>query len=196
MTTIPRKAGAVETGVVERSDVSDELCFEEVLESPHYERLRGRLVRIFARRGCRCPEDLADETIARVIHRMVDRQWHYRGDPVRYFFGVARNVYLEHLREPDSAPLDKDPRQPERFGVATESSRLDCLERCLSRLDPLDRVLVIEYYQREKAAKIDHRKQLASRLGIGLNALRIRVHRIRRQLGRCVTGCASSAELE
>jgi hypothetical protein len=46
--------------------------------------------------------------------------------------------------------------------------------------------LLIEYYKGEKGDRIRHRKLLARQLGIPPNALRIRVHRIREKLERCV----------
>ncbi len=52
-----------------------------------------------------------------------------------------------------------------------------------------NRELIIEYYQEEKRAKIDRRKNLAERLGVPLNALRIRAHRIRAKLEECVHEC-------
>ena len=41
----------------------------------------------------------------------------------------------------------------------------------------------------EVATKIDHRKQMADELGIGMNALRIRAHRIRTGLEECLKEC-------
>jgi DNA-directed RNA polymerase specialized sigma24 family protein len=49
--------------------------------------------------------------------------------------------------------------------------------------------LVLQYYQEEKGAKIEHRRAMAERLGIPLNALRIRAHRIRVALRDCVSDC-------
>lgn len=64
-----------------------------------------------------------------------------------------------------------------------------CLEHCLEQLLPENRDLVVRYYQQERQAKIDHRKMLASELGIAVNALRLRAHRIRLTLQRCVLDC-------
>ena len=66
-----------------------------------------------------------------------------------------------------------------------------CLEKCLTQLTDPNRELVLEYYQQEKRAKIDHRAELAKRLGIAANALRIRAHRIRQVLEKCVLQCAN-----
>jgi len=65
----------------------------------------------------------------------------------------------------------------------------ECLEHCLEHLPSTNRQLVLEYYRQERKAKIDHRKLLAAELGIAVNALRIRAHRIRRSLEQCVHSC-------
>ncbi len=51
----------------------------------------------------------------------------------------------------------------------------------------------MKYYHDEKRAKIDYRKQLADALGIPLNALRIRAHRVRISLEKCVKDCLAQA---
>jgi hypothetical protein len=60
--------------------------------------VRQGLIRFFMARGCLAPEDLADETMTRVISRLHSLKSHYEGDLVQYLYGVARLVYLEHVR--------------------------------------------------------------------------------------------------
>ena len=164
--------------------------FRNSLSSPNYERLRARLIRIFACRGCHSPEDLADETIARVALKLDELARDYEGDPARYFVAVARNVYLEYTREPKWTELERDPNVPSsRSDRNLENTSAECLEVCLSKLDREDRSVVTEYYRYEKSAQIEHRKMLAEAYGMGLNAFRIRVHRIRGRLARCVAKC-------
>jgi DNA-directed RNA polymerase specialized sigma24 family protein len=160
-----------------------------------YELIRLRLIKIFTCRGCREPEELADETINRVIARVVELAGGYKGDPALYFYGVSQKVHLEYLRKAHSQPIN--------LPLATESSQntqaidltsdiepeYECLERCLEQLPPNNRDLVLRYYQQERKAKIEHRKSLATELGIAVNALRIRAHRIRLVLQRCVRDC-------
>jgi DNA-directed RNA polymerase specialized sigma24 family protein len=59
----------------------------------------------------------------------------------------------------------------------------------MNQLTPESRELVLEYYPEEKQAKIDRRKELADRLGIAVNALRIRAHRVRASLQECLFAC-------
>lgn len=155
-----------------------------------YEAIRQRLIALFESRGCTVPEDLADETIDRVIRRLPAMIDSYTGDPVPYLLTVARHLYLEYLRK-QPVPLPENPPDPPRGSAespADEQSRA-CLERCLEGLSPKSRELVLAYYQQEKKAKIDFRKELARQMGIAVNALRLRMHRTREQLLACISEC-------
>ena len=136
-------------------------------------------------------EDLAEETISRVARRIAD------GENVinlqAYFFSVARLVFMESLRERERTPipLDEVHELPAEQLCEDEhkENRLRCLDRCLDEISVESRSLILKYYHDERRAKIDHRKQLAELLGIPLNALRIRAHRIRLALEKCVREC-------
>ena len=149
-----------------------------------YEDIRRKLIKIFASRGCQVGEDLADETINRVIRRTDELGDTYTGDPLFYFYGVARNVHLEHVRKPlASLPL------PSGDSLEQKERQDRCLELCMKALAPENRNLVLEYYNKDNPAKIVHRKKLAAQLGISATALRLRVHRIRAALHTCVETC-------
>ncbi|HKD79577.1 MAG TPA: hypothetical protein VKH81_07775 [Candidatus Angelobacter sp.] len=149
----------------------------------HYEKIRRKLILIFASRGGGFPEDMADECINRVIKKLPEIERDYRGSPEFYFYGVARIIQLEWPRRdrPIELPPASDPYQ--------SAEPLTCLDGCLDRLASASRTLVLEYYQQDKKAKIDHRAALAEKLGIAVNALRIRAHRIRQHLEKCVLEC-------
>lgn len=149
-----------------------------------YEEIRCRLVKIFTCRGCCEPEDLADETINRVSKRLTDIESHFSGDPARYFYGVANKVHLEYLRK---KPVPRVPVKPDDLDSIEQESA--CLERCMQGLTSDNRELVLQYYQYEKRAMIDHRQHLADQLGIAINALRIRAYRLRSLLQKCVEDC-------
>jgi DNA-directed RNA polymerase specialized sigma24 family protein len=106
------------------------------------------------------------------------------GDPSLYFYHVARKIHLEYGRKKPDPVLAPAPDPPQEL-----EQRYQCLEQCMRRLTSKNRELVLEYYQEEKQAKIDRRKELANRLGIAANALRIRAHRIRASLQECVFEC-------
>jgi len=152
-----------------------------------YEQIRSRLIRMFVCRGCPSAEELADQTIDRVIRKVVDFADSYSGDPALYFYGVAKNIYREYLR----APLSTDalPRNAAIAVQQSQSQALDCLEKCLQVLPPETRKLLLSYYANTGQAKIDDRKRLAVELGIDMNLLRIRTHRIRARLEDCIKRC-------
>ena len=150
-----------------------------------YEFIRKRLIKTFVCRGSAVPEELADQTINRVAQKLPEIQATFTGEPAHYFCGVAVNIFRESLRKaktqavvpPEPGPPDDDERD------------YACLEKCIGTLPPLERDLVVGYYEQEKHAKIDNRKKLAERLGLGLNALRIRACHIRKTLRDCVEQC-------
>ena len=109
---------------------------------------------------------------------------------------MAINVLREYWRDKDraDAPLDEsvaDPAATPEVDVAqahaAEEIRLGCLERCLGRLMPAQRELLLDYHAGER--HIERRRALTRSLGIPLNALRIRVHRLRGTVERCVAAC-------
>ena len=161
-----------------------------------YEAIRARLIRLFEWRGCRSPESLADETIDRVTRRIHEGVDIRAEDPAVYFCGVARNVLREYWT---SIQREKKFRQSEPSSdfshgeghleqdEATE--RLECLERCLAELSSDSLRLITLYYQPDRGERIEGRARLARELGITLGSLRVRAHRIRKNLEDGVNEC-------
>lgn len=154
-----------------------------------YQQLRRRLTRVFEWRGARFPEDLTDETISRVA-RKIDEGVEIRADdPFRYCCGVAHLVFKELLRERRRERQLQDPGSWAPFQPPEEEpddERMAILQECLDRLSEDHRELILEYHEGERRERIENRRALADRLDVPLNALRIRVHRIRAKLERCV----------
>lgn len=149
-----------------------------------YEEIRFRLIKLFTCRGCTEAEDLADETINRVTAKLCEVADGYQGDPALFFYGVAKKIFLEYARRKARPAVEAQAAEP-----SGSEREYECLERCMQSLPPDQRDLVLGYYQKDKKAKIDNRKQLAQGLGIAINALRIRAHRIRTALQLCVEKC-------
>lgn len=151
-----------------------------------YEKIRLRLIRIFACRGSSEPEQLADETIDRVMSKIDWLVENYVGDALLYFCGVARNVLREDIKDrtkPRVVPSAELPPDGER------DQEYDCLDQCMDELPQPTRLLVLTYYEKEGQAKIAQRKKLSEELGITLRALRLRVFHIRLQLKACMELC-------
>lgn len=158
-----------------------------------YLELRDDLARLFTWAGCSDPEGLTDDAFDRVAKKVHDVAPNYEGDPKHYFHGVARNLIKEDskkvkkhvsLDEIDFVVGETVPAEEE-----TAEARDVCLESCLQQLSAENRNLILKYYAKEKQAKIDHRAQLAAELGTSLEALRVRVHRLRGTLEKCIERC-------
>lgn len=171
-----------------------------------YELLRSRLMKFFETRRCTRADELADETINRVIRRLSEGETIPAQSLSSYGYGVARNVLKEYHNHPERLTTSLDSLEaphrtanpPVGGGLAAEPSlmeqRLDCLEPCLQELSEEDRKLIWLYYQGEAGAKIENRRELARQFGLNLNNLRIRVFRIRGRLERCVELCRKKLE--
>lgn len=156
-----------------------------------YEEIRSKLITVLSVRGCPFPEDATDETIDRVIRKLPEIVNTYIGTPEKYFYGVATNVCHEYLRK-STVPLPDVPLPAPPPSVY--DARYDCLEECLDHLPESSRELVIAYYQFDGKKKIECRNGLASQLGLAASGLRVRAHRIRRGLQRCVGECLNGKE--
>jgi len=168
----------------------DWLDADRELAGRKYEAIRLRLIKIFTCRACPEAEFLADETINRVSAKVAEISKSYVGDPALYFYAVAQKVYLEYRRAPAPVEFTAAMLNTRAVSLVEDFEPVyRCLEGCLERLPAESRELVERYYQQEKQAKIDHRRLLATELGIGVNALRIRAHRIRLALRQCVRDC-------
>lgn len=152
-----------------------------------YEEIRRKLILFFTCRGCRSPEDLADETITRVIKAMESKTAEYKGEPIAFFYAVAKRVYLEASR---ILPLSSEDARA--FSGPNREDELDCLETCMSRISASSRELISRYHQQEGSDKIEARQTLARELGLEMNALRIQACRIRKTLRDCVSDCVKS----
>jgi RNA polymerase sigma factor (sigma-70 family) len=168
-----------------------------------YEQIRRALIKVFAARGCYHAEDLADETLTRVAHKAGALEATYKGNPSLFFYGVAKNVYHEYLRNMSrSGGVDVSLAQDRAQRIegaaiegeltASNEARLECLTRCLRALSDDQREIVTKYYEDEKRAKIDNRKALAERYRLSINALRLKASRLRQSLRQCVLKCLES----
>ncbi len=155
-----------------------------------YEALRLKLVKYFDWRGAHFPDECADETLDRVV-RKVEAGETIRDIPT-YCYGIARLVFLETLKAPDSRRRSLDEVQEVAAPLSSaddDREEHDCFEKCLNALPSENRQLLLEYYQDEGRGKINNRQAKAEQLGIPLNALRSRVQRLRDKLEQCVALC-------
>lgn len=156
---------------------------DEELAAQKYKSIRSRLIMMFKARRCVFAEDLADATIERVTRKLSDLNFRFSGDPALFCYGVAKKIYLENQRQimidhriSTSSPA-VDPANPEWENMLKQ------LDEALSTISQSDRELILSYYSGDSEKTIiNHRRALAEKLGIGLNTLRLRVFRIRKEI--------------
>ena len=154
-----------------------------------YEEIRESLINIFSWRGFKDAEDLTDETISRVTAKIAEVATTYKGDPAVYFYAVAKKLFFEaYRRDQRVGELPVNPSAESTNPPEDDKPELDCLDECLSHLPAADRELILLYYQQDQP-KIRQRKELAKRLQISPNTVRVRTHRIRLVLYGCIEKC-------
>ena len=153
-----------------------------------YEHLRYGLSMFFSRRRCYLADELADETINRVIIKIADEPI---DNKMAYCYGVARNIYREWLRK-DRPHLDVDDvtlaaKEPEEPSISQ-----DCLDECLAKLPVERREVLLGYYRESGRAKIEMRQRLSARLKTTQTALRMAMVREKKLLKTCIQQCMNS----
>jgi len=151
-----------------------------------YRHLRRTLIQFFSWRGAADPNELADETIFRIMVNV------NAGEEIRdlaaYAYTVARNVLSENLRHERLA--NTAPFAPEISSTGPDAQlALHCLERCLGDLTASERKLLRAYYHGETGVKITNRRKIAEKLKIDPGALALRVFRVRKKLAACLEAC-------
>jgi RNA polymerase sigma factor (sigma-70 family) len=138
---------------------------------------------------------LTDEVFDRVGKKVREVRPTYVGDPRLYFRAVARNLIKENFKKTkthlsfDEVDLSlQQMTETEEDIVGME----ECLQSCLRELRADKLELILGYYAKQKRANIDHRNELARRLEISVETLRVRVFRIRASLERCIERCLQS----
>jgi DNA-directed RNA polymerase specialized sigma24 family protein len=170
-----------------------------------YELLRRKLVKLFDRQQFLHTEELADETLDRLVKRLETEQIH---NISLFAYGIARNICFEarrkksqcisiqdHYKNEELCTGDPDPEQ----SIITElghAQTLECLTKCLRNLPFEYHELILEYYQEEKQARIKRRKDLARKRGITIEALRCEANKVRERLRGCVKRCLSVRRFE
>ncbi len=157
---------------------------DPALAGQEYEKLRGRLIFFFERKGCRIPAELCDETINRIARKVEERL--EIEDLSKFSYGVARLVLLEHWNDPKREWDQLDDRlSSSDSDWEFDEHRLECMKKCLQSLSPEDRDLIVKNCSLNKIGK----EELARTLRLTINALRLKVFRIRTKLHQCRENC-------
>lgn len=131
-------------------------------------------------------EDLADETINRVMKKLPEIRDTYVGEPARYFHGVARFIVREKRRTKE---VTVEVISVSLIEIEAHSDEYDCLVKCLRFLPRDKQELILDYYIYDGRDKIAQHRRMAKERGITEGALRGRAHHIRGNLEKCIQQC-------
>lgn len=175
-----------------------------------YERLRRKLIELFARKGVpnlTLPE-LADETLDRVGRKLAEGEVIRNPEPMAYVHGVAVHVLSEFWRKQtrktkheinidDLSPRDlarvQSTQRPQNQQEEKEIWQ-QCIDEFLKSLPPEDEALLRKCYQDDQRQQSANRRQAAKRMGLAENSLRVYLHRIRQTLQRKVRACVERSK--
>ena len=151
-----------------------------------FSQCRRKLFKFFVWRHCDDPESLADETIVRLLKNVNNGQKISSQSPYSYVYGIATNVFHEYLRVRKKNVVLTDLSYLSEQVFTPED---DCGPLCLKKLEPEKLELLVHYYlDKEDRDKIAE-EQLSS-----INALRLKIHRIKQELKRCWEECQRHSE--
>ena len=166
------------------------------------DKLKKQLASWSSKMGKAQCEDLADEAILRVIENL--NRGEQIGDLFSYCRGVARNVFREHLRGPDSKTESFEELEVnesrfaraygiEGMGVTEERERAwlekeRCWEKCLKEVENGE--LFIRYYKAKmQGSASQENSRMAEEMGKSIGALSTDVSRLRRKVEECCRRC-------
>jgi DNA-directed RNA polymerase specialized sigma24 family protein len=143
-----------------------------------YLTLREKLIVFFERRLCPDAADLADDTLARLVGD-VERNGFPNSLEARVR-AIAKNVYREWARR-----IQRFDPLPPVLSVPGHGGKAEDAREALAALPPHERVLLEEYYLQRK-----EREQMARRLGVSAQSLRVRVFRAKKRLQALLWGAS------
>jgi DNA-directed RNA polymerase specialized sigma24 family protein len=152
-----------------------------------FQQCRFKLLKFFAWRHCEDPDNLADETVSRLLKNVRNGQEISSDNPYSYVYAIASHVFMEYLRAKKKGGVIID---IDELGETSVSITMDdCKKQCLKQLSEEKRELLARYYLDN-----DDRDDIAKEEGLTLNALRLQVHRIKHWLKRCWEDCRKHSD--
>lgn len=156
------------------------------------------LIKYFNSAGCPNSEELADETIDRMIGKIKSLK-NYEGEKIKYFLGIARNIKRESFRKREHqavlTDLENLGEQAERFENPDDENwseiQMNCLKICLKKLSAKERKLILGYHNvTESNKKKEVHKKLAEKFSLSANTLRVQIFRLKQRVAECAGKCA------
>lgn len=184
---------------------------DQKLAEEKYLIIRNKLIIFFRTRGySQIDLELADKTIDRAARKLSEQENSQLENSETqnvlsdsYFLSVAHFVLKEHQRGtkptiaiedlPVTNQLTINNNQEQNLIEQEETNiTTTCFNECLSNFPVEQKLLIIEYFSVEMT-KAEQRQSLADKLGININALRVKAHRLRQDLVKCVENCVKKA---
>lgn len=151
-----------------------------------FRQCRLKLIKFFAWRRCEDPDNLADETISRLLKNVRAGQEISAGNLYSYVYAIAHNVFKEYVRARKKAAALRELDEARR-GVAPRATD-DCQKQCFEQLPRERQELLVRYY-----LEGDDPAEIAQDDGLSLNALRLQIHRTKQGLRRCCEDCQKNS---
>lgn len=146
-----------------------------------YKQFRLKLTKFFQWKHCADAESLADETVARTIKNILNGLEIETDNPYIYIFTIAKNVYREYVRREIKyrdllSDITEQSGQPEEVE--------GCWAECLQALSREKLMLLQIYFLGDKNGI-----QLAEEMNMKVNALRLKIFRLKKELEACHEKC-------
>jgi DNA-directed RNA polymerase specialized sigma24 family protein len=166
-----------------------------------YDTLRQKLVMFFRYHFGLQAEELAEEVLDRIAKKSDSQEI---ANVAEFALGVARNLRKEAFRRallihPSDVATAEEGRhpQPDPEDVIISSidaqRKLECLLKCMRRLDAEDRRLLFQYYPSERSDELEEQRlELARKHRLNMSALRTRMARLRDKMEKCFERCCAA----
>lgn len=164
-------------------------------------RCREKLVRRFILEFRDDAEDLASETLKRVLQTLERDKAQLTTSIEAYISGFATKIIHEARKQVSrkGIPLDDLPAAKEPCCISPEELLIACSEeeairvcwkQCLDEVNRYDREMLISYYDLELGEKLKAvREQMARSLSLTNAQLRKRTFNLRKELEACIKDC-------
>ena len=130
-------------------------------------------------------EDLTQQVALTVLEKFEEYDRHRSFEA--WALGIARNKVMNHWTNQgrdrhifDAAAVQRVADAHQRLRHSSEERR-SALGQCMKKLSPADQEMLRQHYDKNESPP-----SLAQRLGATVNAIYIRLHRIRRNLLECI----------
>lgn len=152
-----------------------------------YQAIHQKLISYFSNWRSPDPENLAAETISRADQAIKEGKQLVGKDAVgKFVFSIAKYIRLEDFRKREiEVKLMSSLQTTSSWVFQPDNLHAECLNRCLQKLPPKDRALIIVYEELDAR----QREELADSLGIAYSTLRAKIARIRAELRGCANDC-------